>query len=267
MIIKAQGPPRSAQDLTWAHTCLISPTFNPSRYDYSRSGNPTREALEVSVASLEKARHGLAFASGLAATATFLQTLAPGDRVVVSDDVYGGTNRIFSRVSAVTQGVHFVFVDMTNLAATQAAISAGKTAAVWIESPTNPTLKIADIRAVAAMASAAGQRSVLCDQKSRAHHHLHYLLPTFPSLRFCSALSFCGFRRHYSRRQVRRVAMLLLYRLFLARLSNSLLDSVTLPPPLLPAPSPPHSSSPRSPWGPPWSFTRQQSTSAATPTS
>jgi cystathionine gamma-lyase len=128
-------------------------------YDYSRSGNPTRDALEACYAALEGARHGLAFASGLAASDAVLHLLQAGDHVLASDDVYGGTFRILDKVHR-RHGIAFDQVDMTDLAAVERALRP-TTRLVWIESPTNPLLKIADVAAVAKLARARGAVSVV----------------------------------------------------------------------------------------------------------
>jgi len=122
-------------------------------YEYSRTGNPTRTQYENCVAALEKGKYGLAFASGSATTATILATLSPGDHVVSVDDVYGGTNRYFRRVSAPSSGVQFSFVDFNDDAAFEAAFTE-KTKLVWLETPTNPTLKVVDIEKTAKAAHA-----------------------------------------------------------------------------------------------------------------
>jgi cystathionine beta-lyase/cystathionine gamma-synthase len=118
-------------------------------YDYSRSINPTRVALEAQLASLENAEYGCAFASGMAATAAVLNILSAGDHVVVTDDLYGGTYRLFSRVLA-RYGLEFTYVDMADLEAVRAAIKPN-TKMFWLETPTNPMLKLIDIRAVSAL--------------------------------------------------------------------------------------------------------------------
>lgn len=115
-------------------------------YEYSRTGNPTRSALERNLASLEGGAHGLCFASGLAATDTILKTLRPGDHVVACDDLYGGTYRIFESVYR-PFGLDFTFVDATVLERVEEAIRA-ETKLAWIETPTNPLLKIVDIAGV-----------------------------------------------------------------------------------------------------------------------
>jgi len=120
-------------------------------YDYSRSGNPTREAYETCVAQLEGGKFGLAFSSGSACTATIIATLQPGDHVISVDDVYGGTQRYFRKVGAVSSGVNFSFVDFTKEGELEKAFT-DKTKLVWLETPTNPTLKIADVAKVAKIA-------------------------------------------------------------------------------------------------------------------
>ncbi|HXT35543.1 MAG TPA: cystathionine gamma-synthase [Chloroflexota bacterium] len=128
-------------------------------YEYSRSGNPTRAALEECLASLEGGRHGLAFASGLGAETTILHTLRSGDHVVAMDDLYGGTFRLFERVFR-PLGITFSYVDARDQAALQSALTPA-TRLVWLESPTNPLLKVVDIKAVAALAHQAGAKVVV----------------------------------------------------------------------------------------------------------
>jgi cystathionine beta-lyase/cystathionine gamma-synthase len=118
-------------------------------FDYSRTINPTRLALERQLASLEGARFGSAFASGMAATTAVLGLLSSGDHVVVTDDLYGGTYRLFARVLE-RHGLEFSYVDMSDLGAVRAAIRPN-TKLFWVETPTNPLLKIVDIAAVAAL--------------------------------------------------------------------------------------------------------------------
>jgi cystathionine gamma-lyase len=124
-------------------------------FEYSRSHNPTRFAYERCVAALEGGKHGYAFASGLAATSTILELLDSGSHVVAMDDVYGGTYRLFERVRRRSAGLDFSWVDLTDLAAFEAAIRPN-TRMVWIETPTNPTLKLVDIAAVAESAKKRG---------------------------------------------------------------------------------------------------------------
>lgn len=118
-------------------------------FDYSRTINPTRLALEKQLASLEGAEYGYAFASGMAATAAVLNLLSAGDHAVVTDDLYGGTYRLFSRVLE-RYGLEFTYVDMSDLDAVRAAIKPN-TKLFWIETPTNPLLKLIDIKGVVAL--------------------------------------------------------------------------------------------------------------------
>jgi len=124
-------------------------------YDYARSDNPTRTALQTALAALEGGRFGLAFASGMAAIDTLLRLVAPGQRVVCGNDLYGGTFRLFDKVLAIT-GVRFTFVDTSDTAAVAAELAREPARLVWLESPTNPTLRLADIAAISAAAHAAG---------------------------------------------------------------------------------------------------------------
>ncbi|MEL6950653.1 MAG: PLP-dependent aspartate aminotransferase family protein [Pseudomonadota bacterium] len=120
-------------------------------FEYSRSQNPTRFAFERCIADLETGTHGFAFASGLAAIGTILELLDTGDEVLAMDDLYGGTVRLFSKVRERSAGLGFEFVDFTDLAAVEAAITP-KTKMLWVETPSNPLLKLVDIAAVAAIA-------------------------------------------------------------------------------------------------------------------
>ena len=123
-------------------------------YVYSRSENPNRRALEETLAALEGGAAALAFGSGMAATTALLQALAPGDHVIMPDDVYFGTGRLVREVLG-QWGLQFNVVDMTDLAAVRAAMQPN-TRLVWVETPSNPLLKITDIAAVAELAHAAG---------------------------------------------------------------------------------------------------------------
>jgi cystathionine gamma-synthase/cystathionine gamma-lyase len=144
---------------------VLSSTFaqpepgKPLLYDYSRSGNPTRTALEACLAALEGGRHGFAFASGCAAATTLFHTLTPGAHIACSDDVYGGTFRLLRRVLE-PLGVTTTFFDSSAAGAFERAVSE-RTELVWIESPSNPLLKLADIRALTAQARALGIRSLV----------------------------------------------------------------------------------------------------------
>jgi len=128
-------------------------------FEYSRTQNPTRHALQDCLAALEGARHGLAFASGLAATDGVLHLLEAGDHVLASDDVYGGTFRIFDKVFR-RHGLSFDYVDMSDARNVERALRP-RTRLVWIESPTNPMLKIVDLAEVARIARAHGARTVV----------------------------------------------------------------------------------------------------------
>ena len=124
-----------------------SPGVPLAEYEYSRAANPTRTALEQALASIENGVRGLAFASGLAATDSVMKLLKPGDEVIAMDDLYGGTYRMFARIYQ-EYGIKFHFIDMTDYAAFEAAIN-GNTKLVWVETPTNPLMKLADIAEIA----------------------------------------------------------------------------------------------------------------------
>jgi cystathionine beta-lyase/cystathionine gamma-synthase len=128
-------------------------------YEYSRTHNPTRFAYERCVADLEGGTRGYAFASGLAATATLLDLLEPGAHVIASDDLYGGTYRLFTRVREKSAGLKVSYVDMTQVRNIEAAITPA-TRLLWVETPTNPMLKLVDLAAVAALARR--HRLLLC---------------------------------------------------------------------------------------------------------
>lgn len=127
---------------------------NHKGYDYARAGNPTRSALEGCIASLEGGKHGIAFGSGCGATSTVLLTLKSGDHVLVGDDVYGGTFRIFDKVLR-SFGVEATLIDMTSPDRVREAIRPN-TRMLWVETPSNPTLKIFDIAAMAEIAKTHG---------------------------------------------------------------------------------------------------------------
>jgi cystathionine gamma-synthase len=131
----------------------------PKAWDYARAGNPTREALQQVLAALEGGKRALSFSSGLGAQTTLLLTLAPGDHVVMADDVYGGTYRLLSKVMQ-GWGLAFTTVDMADGDAFRAAMR-DTTKLVWVETPTNPFLKVVDIAAAAEIAHGAGARCVV----------------------------------------------------------------------------------------------------------
>jgi len=130
-------------------------------FDYGRSGNPTRQALETTIATLEGGTHGFAYASGLAATQNILYLLNPGDRLILSDDVYGGTWRLADKVWS-RYGITTDTVDLRDLDALAAALATDPLARmVWVETPTNPLLKVVDISAVARLAASIGALTVI----------------------------------------------------------------------------------------------------------
>jgi cystathionine gamma-lyase len=124
-------------------------------FEYSRSHNPTRFAFERCVADLESGVRGYAFSSGLAAIATILDLLDAGAHVIASSDLYGGSFRLFDKVRRRSAGLAFSFVDLADMAAVEAAITP-KTRLIWVETPTNPMLRLADLDALAALAKARG---------------------------------------------------------------------------------------------------------------
>lgn len=124
-------------------------------FEYSRTLNPTRLAYENCMAALEGGARGLAFASGLAATATLLDLLDAGSHVIAGDDLYGGTVRLFDRVRRRSAGLDFTFVDLSNAAALE-RVARSNTRLVWVETPSNPMLKLVDLEAVAAFATSRG---------------------------------------------------------------------------------------------------------------
>lgn len=126
-------------------------------YDYSRAGNPTRTALETALAALEGATHAISFASGLAAEQAIIQTLEPGSHVIVSDDTYGGTGRLFRRLFA-KYNIEFEFIDLRNLPLLAQKIRP-QTRMIWIETPTNPLLRIVDIQAITDLAKKASKQA------------------------------------------------------------------------------------------------------------
>ncbi|XP_028667996.1 cystathionine gamma-lyase [Erpetoichthys calabaricus] len=153
--------PEQWQSLAVVPPISLSTTFKqhepgkPAAFEYSRSGNPTRNCLEKAVAALDEAKYSFAFASGLATTMTIAHLLKCGDNIVCMNDVYGGTNRYFREV-AQTMGLTVSFVDCTNLEFLKSAIKP-ETKMVWIETPTNPMMKLVDIKGCAEIAHAKSQ--------------------------------------------------------------------------------------------------------------
>lgn len=122
-------------------------------YEYARSQNPTRKALETALAVIENGKHGLAFSSGVAATDAVIKLLNPGDEVIAAQDMYGGTYRLFTKVFE-KYGIKFIYVDTTDVQNVATAVTA-KTKLIWIETPTNPLMNITDIHAVSKISRAA----------------------------------------------------------------------------------------------------------------
>jgi cystathionine beta-lyase len=120
-------------------------------YEYSRTGNPTRHAYEECIANLESGLRGFAFSSGMAAIATILELLEPGNHIIASDDLYGGTYRLLERVRKRSAGLEVSFVDFTKIEDIEAAVRP-HTKMIWVETPTNPMLKLADLNQIASLA-------------------------------------------------------------------------------------------------------------------
>jgi len=137
-------------------------------YEYARSQNPTRKALEDALAVIENGKYGLAFSSGVAATDAVIKLLQPGDEVIAASDMYGGTYRLFTKVFE-KFGIKFIYTDTTDPANVSAAITP-KTKLIWLETPTNPLMNITDIAAIAAISKKAG--SLLCVDNTFASPYL-----------------------------------------------------------------------------------------------
>jgi cystathionine gamma-synthase len=159
-------------------------------YEYSRSANPTRTALEGNIAALEEGERGFAFASGLAAEDTLVRaTCAPGDHAVIPDDAYGGTFRLFDKVEKVW-GLAYSPAPVSDLEAVRAAIRPGQTKLVWVETPTNPLLNIGDIEALAAVAHDAG--ALLVVDNTFASPYLQQPLTLGADVVVHSTTKYCG---------------------------------------------------------------------------
>ncbi len=173
MAIHAGQPPDPAYGAVMTPIYQVS-TFayrgvgKPGTFDYSRSGNPTRKALEECLAALEGGTAGFAFATGLAAETTLLALLGQGDHVIVHDDLYGGTYRLLANVTA-RQGVQVQFLDLRDLDALRGAIRPA-TRLIWTETPTNPLMNLLDLRTIADIAR---ERKVLtvCDNTFLSPYH------------------------------------------------------------------------------------------------
>lgn len=137
-------------------------------YEYARSQNPTRKALEDAYASIENAKFGLAFGSGVAATDSVIKLLNPGDEVIAANDMYGGSYRLFTKVWE-RFGIKFIYVDTTNADNIKAAVTAN-TKLIWVETPTNPLMNVSDIEAIAGIAKTAN--ALLCVDNTFASPYL-----------------------------------------------------------------------------------------------
>jgi len=157
-------------------------------YEYARSQNPTRTALEAALAEIENGRYGLAFSSGVSATDAVIKLLQPGDEVICANDMYGGTYRLFTKVFE-KFGIRFIYVDTTDAVNVQAAVTA-KTKLIWLETPTNPLMNIADIGAIAVIAKNAG--AVLCVDNTFASPALQNPLDLGADIVMHSATKYLG---------------------------------------------------------------------------
>lgn len=157
-------------------------------YEYARSQNPTRHALEEALAVIENGKHGLAFSSGVAATDAVLKLLVPGDEVVAGNDMYGGTYRLFTKIYE-KAGIKFSFVDMTDTANISKAITP-KTKLIWVETPTNPLLNVTDIAAVVAIGKAA--KALVCVDNTFASPYLQNPLDLGADIVLHSATKYLG---------------------------------------------------------------------------
>ncbi|HEY3310537.1 MAG TPA: cystathionine gamma-synthase [Anaerolineales bacterium] len=159
-------------------------------YEYSRTGNPTRTALETCLAALEAGQFGLAYASGLAATDNVLRLFAPGDHILAGNDVYGGTFRLFERVLR-PYGLDFTYVDTADLAQVQAGLRPN-TRLVWLETPTNPLMHVSDIAAIAEIVHRQPQRPLLAVDNTFATPYLQQPLSLGADLVVHSTTKYLG---------------------------------------------------------------------------
>lgn len=157
-------------------------------FEYARSQNPTRKALEEAYAQLEEGKFGLAFSSGVAATDAVIKLLAPGDEVIAANDMYGGTYRLFTKIFA-KFGIKFIYVDTTDVSNISKAISPA-TKLIWIETPTNPLMNITDIAAVSVIAKSAG--ALLCVDNTFASPYLQNPLTLGADIVMHSATKYLG---------------------------------------------------------------------------
>lgn len=157
-------------------------------YEYARSQNPTRKALEEALATIENGQYGLAFSSGVAATDAVLKLLSPGDEVVTGNDLYGGTYRLFTKVFE-RFGIKFTYVDMGSLEAVEAAMSPA-TKLIWLETPTNPLMNIGDIAAISNIARSQG--ALLCVDNTFASPYLQNPLDNGADIVMHSSTKYLG---------------------------------------------------------------------------
>jgi cystathionine beta-lyase/cystathionine gamma-synthase len=157
-------------------------------YEYARSQNPTRKALEDAYAIIENAKFALAFSSGVAATDSVMKLLNPGDEVIAANDMYGGSYRLFTKVWE-RFGIKFIYVDTTDAANVKAAVT-GKTKLIWLETPTNPLMNISDIEAIAAISKAA--KALLCVDNTFASPYLQNPLDQGADIIMHSATKYLG---------------------------------------------------------------------------
>lgn len=157
-------------------------------YEYARTQNPTRDALQKALAAIENGKHGLCFGSGMAATDTVMKLLSPGDEVIASSDLYGGSYRIFTKVFA-RYGIKFHFIDMQDASAIKPLLNA-HTKMIWVETPTNPMLNIVDIAACAALAK--DNKVLLCVDNTFASPYLQNPLDLGADIVVHSATKYLG---------------------------------------------------------------------------
>ena len=157
-------------------------------YEYARSQNPTRKALEDALAIIENGKYGLAFSSGVAATDAVIKLLSPGDEVIAANDMYGGTYRLFTKVFA-KFGIKFIYTDTSKVSNVEAVIST-HTKLIWIETPTNPLMNISDISAIALVAKKAG--AMLCVDNTFASPYLQNPLNDGADIVMHSATKYLG---------------------------------------------------------------------------
>jgi cystathionine beta-lyase/cystathionine gamma-synthase len=157
-------------------------------YEYARSQNPTRKALEEAFAIIENAKHGLAFGSGVAATDSVMKLLNPGDEVIAANDMYGGSYRLFTKVWE-RYNIKFIYVDTTNPQNVEAAVTAN-TKLIWLETPTNPLMNITDIEAIAKISKKIG--AILCVDNTFASPYLQNPLNQGADIVMHSATKYLG---------------------------------------------------------------------------